>query len=468
LDPELLPASIRAGLVDIAERLGCPLDYVAVPLIVAAGVVLGNKVGIYPKQFDEEWIVFAVFWGGIVGNPGSMKTPALQASLKPLALLEKSSSEDYAKAIEKYKVDKQHFDAAISRSPPDTTQPIPPEPVVPVKKRYTVNDTTYQALGEILANNPQGVLALSDELSGLLQSLDTPGQEAARGFYLSGWGGNGNYTFDRIGRGHLVLHRYAIAVFGGFQPDRIKSYVKAAQGGNTKNDGLLQRFQLLVWPDLPDETLLVDRAANKAAIVAMTTAVLALEALTIDGVIGARRVQDGPQRMQVLHFDEVAQQGFNQWLLKNEAMLRKGADNPAEHSHFAKYRSLVPGLALLFHLLDGHVGDVCGDCLARAIGVAAYLKSHAKRVYASVHGYDAAPVRALAKRLLDKTLPDGFTARSIRVKGWRDLSEVDQVKTALDVLVEHGWLIEQDVDKPGRKTVRYSISPTITKDLLAT
>jgi Protein of unknown function (DUF3987) len=42
----------------------------------------------------------------------------------------------------------------------------------PRAKRYLVNDTTYEALGVILADNPQGVLAFRDELVSLLKTLD--------------------------------------------------------------------------------------------------------------------------------------------------------------------------------------------------------------------------------------------------------------------------------------------------------
>ena len=79
------------------------------------------------------------------------------------------------------------------------SSPIPP--VKPTEPRLKVVDTTYQKLGEIAAANPRGVLVFGDEMSGLLHSLDAKGQEGARAFYLSGWGGKGDTSFDRIGRG---------------------------------------------------------------------------------------------------------------------------------------------------------------------------------------------------------------------------------------------------------------------------
>ena len=458
LNPDWLPEALREGWIDIAERLSCPLDYVAIPAIVGAGTALGNTVGILPKEFDDSWVVHAGFWGGIVGSPGSMKTPALIASLKPLHHLEEMAANQYKLDYVQYKSDKATFDKAMADLKSGKATVFPIEPTKPVKTRYIVNDVTYQALGEILAENPRGILALADELSGLLQSLDTPGQEAARGFYLSGWGGQGTYTFDRITRDSITLTRYQLAVFGGFQPDRIKAYVRQSQSGSSKNDGLLQRFQLLVWPDLSGEFSLIDRPANKQALTQMFHAITSLQQLNATRIAGAVMNNSG---VQLMHFDKDAQELFNNWYQDNEKMLRTGSISPSEHSHFAKYRSLVPGLALLFHLLNGHQDLVRKDSLQTALQFARYLKSHAKRTYCSVNGLDSAPTKALAKKLLEGKLVDDFTQRSLLHKGWTNLSHKDTVSLAVNALVEHDWLSEHPSEKAGRKTTIYKINPRI-------
>jgi putative DNA primase/helicase len=463
LNPDWLPEALREGCIDIAERLSCPLDYVAIPAIVGAGTALGNTVGILPKEFDDSWVVHAGFWGGIVGSPGSMKTPALIASLKPLHHLEEMAANQYKLDYVKYKSDKTAFDKSMADFKSGKSTAFPVEPTKPVKTRYIVNDVTYQALGEILAENPRGILALADELSGLLQSLDTPGQEAARGFYLSGWGGQGTYTFDRITRDSITLTRYQLAVFGGFQPDRIKAYVRQSQSGSSKNDGLLQRFQLLVWPDLSGEFSLIDRPANKQALDRMFQAITSLQQLNSTRITGAVKNSSG---VQLLHFDKDTQELFNNWYQDNEKMLRAGSLSPAEHSHFAKYRSLVPGLALLFHLLNGHQDLVSKDSLETALQFAKYLKSHAKRTYCSVNGLDSAPAKALAKKLLEGKLVDDFTQRSLLHKGWTNLSRKDTVALAVNALVEHAWLSESLSEKAGRKTTIYKINPRISEEYL--
>lgn len=463
LDPEWLPEGLRAACLDIADRLSCPLDYVAIPALVGAGTALGNTVGILPKEFDDSWVVHAGFWGGIIGSPGSMKTPALNAALRPLHHLEEIATIKYKADYAQYRTDKAAFDKAIASFKSGKSTAFPIEPTKPTKTRYIVNDVTYQALGEILAENPRGILALADELSGLLQSLDTPGQEAARGFYLSGWGGQGNYTFDRITRDSITLTRYQLAVFGGFQPDRVKAYVRHAQSGNSKNDGLLQRFQLLVWPDLTGDFELIDRPANKDALLQMHKAIQTLNVLSDISIMGAAKNSAG---VQLLHFDSAAQELFNDWYQKNELMLRTGALNPPEHSHFAKYRSLVPGLALLFHLINGHDGSVSEASLKTALLFSRYLKSHAKRTYGSVNGLDSAPTKTLATRLLEQKLADGFTQRNVLHKGWTNLSNKDSVSLAVNALVEHNWLREHLTDNGGRKTTIYKVNPRISKEYL--
>lgn len=451
-----LPSTIRDAVSDIAERLSCPIDYVATSLLVGAGAIVGNRIGILPKQYDPTWEVYPALWGGIVGPPGSMKTPVQNVTMKPLDHIEEQESIGHAAAVATYQAAKKQYEKDLAAFKAGKVTTIPVEPMEPKKPRLIVNDTTYQALGEILAANPRGLLVHGDELSGLLQSLDTAGQEAARGFYLAGWGGAGSYAFDRIGRGNIRLTHFALSVFGGFQPDKIKQYVQMAQSGSSHNDGLLQRFQLLVWPDLSETFVFVDRPPNQVALAAMNAAMLGLR----DGGKAGQLQQHGSR---LLNFDADAQVFFNDWYVRNEELLRKDSRSPSEQAHFAKYRSLVPALALLFHLLEGHEGAVCTGCLSGAIRCAAYLKSHAQRVYAAIHGVDSAGAHALADKLAGGKLTSGFTVRSFYNKGWRGLSDKGKAQQAVDQLVELGWLREGTVENGGRPTTGYDINPHIAK-----
>ena len=207
----------------------------------------------------------------------------------------------------------------------------------------------------------------------------------------------------------------------------------------------------------------MDRAANHVAMNRYHQAVLSLPQLDKQPLSSARRLANGSQ---LLHFSPKAQQRFNSWYIDNERLLTDGGLDPARQSHFAKYRSLVPALALLFHLLDGHTDAVCDDCLTRGIGFAEYLKQHANRIYASVSGHDHAATRALAKRLLDGQLADGFTCRTLSMKGWSGFATREQAQSAIDALVEYGWLFETEIRTGGRPTVRYTRNPSVTSDLL--
>src|SRR6266851_2930744 len=69
----------------------------------------------------------------------------------------------------------------------------------PVAKRYLVNDTTVEKLGELLNHHPNGLLLFRDELSGWLHTMDRPGHENDRAFYCEAWNGTSAYTYDRIG-----------------------------------------------------------------------------------------------------------------------------------------------------------------------------------------------------------------------------------------------------------------------------
>jgi hypothetical protein len=82
-----LPASIGPWVLDIADRMQCPLDFVGIPVMTALGAVLGRRIGIRPQRYDT-WTEVPNLWGCIVGRPGVLKTPAIAEALKPLMHLE--------------------------------------------------------------------------------------------------------------------------------------------------------------------------------------------------------------------------------------------------------------------------------------------------------------------------------------------------------------------------------------------
>jgi len=105
------------------------------------------------------------------------------------------------------------------------------DPSEPTRRRYIANDTSTESLGELLRENPNGLLVFRDELVSLLDSLDEEGRISDRGFYLTGWSGNSPYTFDRIGRGlHLHVEGVCISLLGSTQPGRIAHGRPAAAG----------------------------------------------------------------------------------------------------------------------------------------------------------------------------------------------------------------------------------------------
>jgi hypothetical protein len=103
----------------------------------------------------------------------------------------------------------------------------------PTLQRYIANDTTAEALGVLLQQNPNGLLVFRDELVSLLESLDQEEHVTQRGLYLTGWNGNSPYTFDRITRGlHLSIDAVCLSILGTSQPGRISQYLsRAIRGG---------------------------------------------------------------------------------------------------------------------------------------------------------------------------------------------------------------------------------------------
>ncbi len=536
LDPELIPAPFRGWIADTAYRMQCPIDFCAVGAIGILAAVVGAGIGIKPKRKDD-WLIVPNLWGGVIGPPSKKKTPALAEMVKALGRLEtlatdgtqqaKASAADpetkvrqklletelkeaikaeieadrIAKAATAYAtvsngstLDDANLDD--SETPPTKRKApsrqrrhsAPARSVAEIKlemagmnappagtlqARFRTNDATIEALHDLLSTNPRGILVFRDELVGLLRGWDKQGREQDRGFYLEAWNGQGNFPLDRIGRGHVICDNMCVSILGGTQPDKLRNYLYQAR---IENDGMMQRFQLLTFPDVQPFEHMVDEypdapARERAFAIIETLARTDFERVAPPGTY---------DKTPCLRFaDDGAQDLFIEWY---ERLHREKLENPDEAPLIVEYLSKQPktmaSLALLFHLVDraeaiaaGAVaGPVSLAAAARAADWCAYLEAHARRIYALAGNLQSQAAAALAERIgkgqLDELSDTGFTPRDIYRKAWSLLDDREIVDQALTELVDAGWLL-RDVQPAAwqqRGHVRYRVTPKVRRN----
>jgi putative DNA primase/helicase len=473
---DFLPESFRRLVADVSERMQVPIDYPAVVAVLCLAGVVNRRAMIQPKANDTSWTVVPNLWGGIIGPPGFMKSPVISATTRPLVQIQAEWRDEHEAAVNDYKRQKEEhelrhaawkeqFKAAskTGHRPPHRPEDEPDEPKL---RRLIVNDATFEAMHRTMSENPAGIFVIRDELAGWWSTLDRNDREGERAFCLQAWNGDTGHTIDRIGRGTIHVPACCMSMLGGIQPGRLRPYLVDALKDGPSNDGLIQRFQLLVWPDTAPDWKYVDRAPN-------ITSQQGAE------VVFRKLIELDAERPARFGFALEAQELFIEWIADLEAKIRRDELHPALISHLSKYRSAMPSLALLFELADraSSVG-FDGSSLAfsenlvslkhaqQAVAWCSYLESHARRVYSCIVNRHVQAARELAEKIKRRKVGvDGsFTCRDVYNKGWSGLDEPELVKEGLNVLQDARWVREvSNQPKPsgGRPSARYEVNPRV-------
>jgi hypothetical protein len=464
-NPDLLPNAFKPWIKDCAHRMQCPPDYVATAAMIALSSVVGKKGLIMPKAKDD-WTVCPNLWGLNIGRPSAMKTPAANEGLKPLDRLEIMAREAFDNALAedgaqsfinkagRELAEKQAKSLIKGGKFLEAKQLLienPEETEKPARKRYRLNDATIEKLGELLNENPNGLMLYRDEISGFLKTIDREDRSNDRAFYLEAFNGLGSYTFDRIGRGTVDIDSVCLSMLGNIQPGVLRPYLGQASSGASGDDGMFQRFQLMVWPDLTDWQHIDQWPDNNAK----------NEAFDV-----FTRLADWEGYARPSRFSEEAQKLFDAWFCELHNELRADDIHPAIESHYGKYKSLIPSLAVLIHLADdkSHSSIIGVGAITKAIAWSQYLKSHAERVYNSAIDQADDNAKTILNKIKLGKLSDGFGTRDVLQGGWTGLDSLEKVKSAVNRLIDYGWL-KQKKTKPkeigGRPSIRYEINPII-------
>jgi putative DNA primase/helicase len=468
LSEELLSPSFRPLVRDVSERMQVPMDYPAVVILLCLAGAVNRRATIQPKAQDTGWVVVPNLWGGIIAPPGFMKSPVIQATTHPLVQIQALWRQAHEEALKEYELGKEEYElrraawkelykanSKTGKASPDRPAHEPQEPKL---RRLIANDGTFEALHQIMRENPAGILVIRDELTGWWSQLDRAGREGERAFCLQAWNGDTGYTIDRIGRGTIHVEACCMSMLGGIQPGRLRSYLADALEDGPSNDGLIQRFQLMVWPETDGEWTYVDRPPDPSSEILAERVFRTLVDLDPENPVRFRFAPD-------------AQELFIEWLAELEAKVRGDELHPALVSHLSKYRKLMPAIAVLFELAEWAAGKGSADTVSllharQAAAYCEYLESHARRVYSCVVNPQLRAARELADKIRKRKVgaESFFSCRDVYLKGWSGLDTPEAVKLAAEVLQDAGWVRDLSSDSGplgGRPSTRYQVNPKV-------
>lgn len=474
MPPELVPKPLRSWLVDVADRASIPLECATISATVVLGSLVGRNLGIRPERNDS-WTVVPNLWGLDIARPGDLKSHRSKKGLEPLKPLISRARAEYESKTKEARVRRCVLEANLSKAKKKKGE-ISEEEIrdlfnqideckVP-EKRYYTNDSTPEKIGVILSENPRGVLVYCDEVMRLLKGFNRQGREGEREFYLEAWNGTGSYTVDRISRGTLHIPGLCLSVLGTAQPGKIRRHINEAINGCTGDDGLLQRFQLLVWPDSLGEWKRVEKHVNEEAEIEAYRVFERIDNLDV-GALGAFEAD-----IPYVRFDDQAQAIFNEWRDELEKRLRGESRYPGFESHLSKYRSLMPSLALLFELIDWtFVSSVSpsfkvSEKSARlAAAWCEFLEHHARKLYSVEINRSKLSIRALAAKIKAGAIQDTTTLREVYRSQWEYLRTPEDVFEGLSELEKLNWIrIVTEESTGGRRKKIIRIHPSLREE----
>ena len=442
LIPDMLPKKIADFAFDAAARMGADPAALAVSALVVCSAAITDEVTISPKRHDPTWTESARLWAAIIGEPGAMKTPAMNEAVKPLVAVEKKwCTEDaealaaYDQAYEDYEFQKDQYDRN-RRKGNETNAGLPEEPEKPPRRRALVNDTTMEALALILVDNPRGVLLHYDELAGFIGGLDAyrgNGAKKDRPTALLLWNG-GFRAVDRVGtiENPIMVPNLSACFLGGIQPDKL-----ARLAPTLGDDGLLQRF-LLVRIDGVSQG--EDRPPN-------------LDALTTYNLLIDSLANWKPHDLAPIRLSDEAQQFRKKVEDLAFALKTLPGVSPALQGHADKIRGLFARLVLTMHLIEcspyfrpEEVATVSAKTARRAHDLMVnFFIPHAVKVYEEYFGssnqlgQDARWIAGhiLAHKLYKISYRDCQRAR-------RDFEDRQRLAQAIQTLIAANWLDDND------------------------
>jgi hypothetical protein len=421
---EVLPESLRRFVVEGAAAKGCPVDFIAVPLLVYAGAAIGATRVLKVKNY---WYEAPRVWAAPVGEPGDKKTPALDLARTAVDRHQRTLAKQHRDALKKWENDDK------------TTRGDKPR-----LEQVMTTDATLEALAGLLGDNPRGILMAQDELTGWVRGMGQYKQAkgADRQQWLSLWSGSPIIVNRRNRPDALVLPRPFVAVCGGLQPDMLGE-LSDERG---RRDGFIHRV-LFTHPDpmpLGEWTEAEVAPSTLDACHAVFAQLFALEPVQDD--------TDGTACPQEVTFTKDGKAVWVEWFNAHTRQVNAPTFSLALRGPWAKLVSYAARFALILQGVRKAAGeasteDVDAVSVAGAADLIEYFKSHARRVYRNLLATPEDKQVTEALVWMRRRGGTTFTSREVQNSGLHGIHKREDAQALLRLLDDRGYGKATDPEK---------------------
>lgn len=461
---DVLPEPIRGFVAEAAKAIGCDASYIALPLLSGLASAIGNTHRIALKR---GWTEPAIVWTAIVGESGTMKTPAFKLAMKATRKAQDRAWKEYEAAAAEWEAQHLRYEAeltawkrdAAKAKPGDGYNVAPPKkPLQPIARRYIVSDTTTEALAPILLGNPRGVLLARDELAGWIGSFDRYAKAGRGGADSAHWLSMHNgeaMTIDRKTGIPPTIHvpSASVGIAGGIQP----GILARALGLEHHESGLLARLLFAMPPRKAKRWSEAEvNPATEEAAAAVFDHLFALQADLND---------DGEERPYIVKLSDDGKAAWVRFFDEHgDEQVNLSGDEAAAWSKLEGYAAR---LALVVHLTRWAASDatlrdparVDEASIAAGVVLARWFGDEARRVYAILGESDEGRE---SRRLVEWIDRKGGTA-TVRdlTRGPREYrGDPERAAKALGELVAAGvgrWEVDDHAGGRGRPADRFRL-----------
>ena len=372
------------------STLGFPTDYLAGAILTAMSAAIGNTHAVEHMQGWREYVILFV---ALVGSPGSNKSHPLSFAMQPLIDFDAEQAALHAEAMKRY-------NEAMELPPKErVANGYEQNPTEPIRKRFTMQDVTPEAVHRILSENPRGLCLVSDELAGWFKNFNRYNNGSESEFWMSVFNHKVAMSDRKSSQSGVFIRNPFLCVIGTIQP---KILVELA-GNNRNANGFMERILYVMPSDQAKVKWNRERKTPSFDIAAEWKSILA-KLIEIVPKAG----EHGEIVPEVVPFTPEALDRLFSWQNEvTERCNREGSDTLT--SIASKLEIYAVRFCLLLSLSDWACGDekraIGTDTVERSIRLTEYFRETAARVQGIVDEESLTDTQVAV--LSD--LPDTFT-----------------------------------------------------------